>query len=253
MGLSKIRKIVLVGHHNEGSVRLFDKITGSYPNAEFLLVIGQGLYYKMSLVASVMKLLKEASWLFVLYRFIELVKYRFTGPTLKRRAHERGIPFFYTRDINAAMTVRQIKEFGPDLLVSLYTMQIYTAPVLKVAKYGSITSHPSILPRYRGLEVFFWVLANDEKETGVSVFFLTERIDAGVVFKQEVIPITPEITASSLYHTVTDVAGNLLVEAIRDIDQSEICFIEQRREGAYYHMPNRDAVKRFRRLGRKFF
>lgn len=253
MALKKIKRIVLVGHDNEGSARLFEKITASFPEVELLLVIGQGLYYKKSLFTSIVKLLREASWLFVIVRFIELVKFRFTYDSLTKRGKQLGIPTIYTYDINALETINRIKEFDPDLLLSLFTMQVYKAPVLQIAKYGSITSHPSILPNYRGLEVFFWVLANNEKETGVSVFFIAEKIDAGKVFEQQVIPITPEMTVASLYHTITDVAGELLVKAIRDIDAGEINYIQREGEASYYRMPDRDAVRRFRKLGRKFF
>ena len=253
MTLKKVRKIVLVGHDNEGSARLFEIITTSFREAEFLLVIGRGLYYKKSFIASILELLRKASWLFVAYRFLELVKFRFIGESLEKRGRRRNIPIIYTYDINSLETVDQIEEFGPDLLVSLFTMQIYKAPVLQIAKCGSITSHPSILPKYRGLEVFFWVLANNEKETGVSVFFIDEKIDAGKVFEQQVIPIPPEMTVASLYQAVTDVGGDLLVKAIRDIDADEISYIKAEGKGSYYHMPDRGAVRRFLKSGRKFF
>ena len=132
-------------------------------------------------------------------------------------------------------------------------MQIYKQDVLDIPKYGAITSHPSILPKYRGLEVFFWVLANDEKETGVSVFFMNERIDEGQVIKQEIIPITDNTTVASLYTTVTEIGGQLLIGAILDIDKDTVKLIPQFGEGSYYAMPDRDSVRRFLKLKKKFF
>jgi len=253
MTLQRIRTIVLVGHENEGSAKLFEKITSSFPEVEFLTVIGLGLYYKKSFLGSIVKLLREASWIFLAYRFIDLVRFRLGGETLAKKCRQRDIQIAYTHDINSPEAIDRIKRFNPDLLVSLFTMQLYKAPVLKIAKYGSITSHPSILPNYRGLEVFFWVLANNERETGVSVFFLTEKIDAGQVFEQQVIPITPEMTVASLYRKITEIGGDLLVKAVRDIDSGEIKYIKQEGRGAYYRMPDRDSVRRFLKLGRRFF
>ncbi|MBF0386268.1 MAG: hypothetical protein HQL20_00265 [Candidatus Omnitrophica bacterium] len=253
MSLKKIKKIVLVAHDNEGSARLFNRVTSNFPDVEFLLVIGESLYYKKSFLASVIKLLREASWLFVFVRFIELVKYKIIGKTLKKECLDKGIRYICTRDINAPEALESIRAYAPDLLISLFTMQIYKASVIGIPRYGAITSHPSILPKYRGLEVFFWVLANDEKETGVSVFFLNEKIDAGKVFEQEVVPITAGTTVASLYKTITDIGGDLLVKAVIDIDNDEVHYIGSEGEGSYYPMPDRASVRRFLRLGRKFF
>jgi folate-dependent phosphoribosylglycinamide formyltransferase PurN len=249
----RIRRIALVGHDNEGSARLFDAITDAYPDIEFLLVISQGLYYGKSTVASIIKLLREASWLFIAFRFIELMKYRLTGETLSVRARKKNIRIVFTRDVNSPQFIEQIKIYEPDLLVSLFTMQIYKDELLSVPRFGGITSHPSILPQYRGLEVFFWVLANGEEETGVSVFFLTSQIDEGKVFEQEVVPISPEISVASLYRIITEIGGRLLIKGIYDLDQDQINFYPPRGVSSYYAMPDRASFRRFLQTGRSLF
>lgn len=251
--LTRIRRIVLVGHDNEGSARLFEIITSAFPECEFLLIESRGLYYKKSFIASVIKLLKEASWLFIFVRVLELLRQKFFGNTLSRLAQERRVPLISTYDINSDKTLGQLEAFAPDLLVSLFTMQIYKSRVIHLPTYGAITSHPSILPNYRGLEVFFWVLANDEKETGVSVFFLSERIDDGRVIWQERVSINERTTVASLYKLITEIGGRGLVESIRAIDDGRTKTIPQVGVGSYFSMPDRAAVKRFLKLGGKFF
>ena len=253
MKSDKIQKIVLVGHDNEGSSKLFEKITNSNPDVQFLLIIGRGLYYKKTMIASIIKLLREASLIFVLIRFFELIRYKLQNSTLKSNAKKKGIPIIYTFDINSEKTIDQINKFSPDLLVSLFTMQIYKAPVLQIPKYGSISSHPSILPKYRGLEVFFWVLANNEKETGVSVFFISENIDDGIVFEQQNIEISRYMSMTSLYQIITDIGGDLLVKAINDINKNTINPIINKEIGSYYPMPTRKSMIQFLKLKKKFF
>ncbi|OGB20919.1 MAG: hypothetical protein A3I66_20185 [Burkholderiales bacterium RIFCSPLOWO2_02_FULL_57_36] len=253
MDLKKIKRIVLVGHDNEGSAHLLKMITDAYPETQFLLVIGQGLYYRKTYIGSIIKLLREASFLFVLVRFIELMRFKFFGETMIAHARKKNISIMHTSDINSEESLKQIRDFRPELLISLFTMQIYKKPVLEIPTFGAITSHPSILPNYRGLEVFFWVLANDEKETGVSVFFLSERIDAGAVIGQELIPISQDMSVASLYRKITEIGGHLLVQAISQIDEGLTVTIPQVGKGSYYSMPDREAVRRFQRLGRKFF
>lgn len=251
--LNNIHRIVLVGHDNEGSSRLFRIITDAFPECQFLAIESKGLYYKKSFIASVAKLLKEASWLFVFVRFLELLKHKLFGATLASLARSRGIPLIHTRDVNSAGTLRQIEAFEPDLLVSLFTMQIYKSKVISLPRFGAITSHPSILPNYRGLEVFFWALANNEKETGVSVFFLSERIDDGRVIWQNRLGIDERTTVASLYRSITDIGGKGLVESIVAIDKGTAQTIPQEGMGSYFSMPDRSAVRRFLKLGRKFF
>lgn len=251
--MKRVRRIVLVGHDNEGSARLFDAIVDAFPDVEFLLVVTHGLYAGKSFAASVVKLLREASWWFVFFRFIELVRYKVFHRGLARRAAAKGVRVVHSSDVNAESLISVLRQFEPDLLVSLFTMQIYKRAILEVPRFGGITSHPSILPSYRGLEVFFWVLANDEAETGVSVFRLTEKIDAGEVIAQERIPITPETTVASLYRTITGSGGRLLVEGILAIDDDRVEVIPQSGAPSYFAMPDPDSYRRFRRTGRRFF
>lgn len=245
---------MLVGHDNAGSERLFRRITSAFPETDFMLVIGQGLYYQKSLFASVVKLLGEASWLFLFMRTLSLARDTLRRRSLKRAAKELGIPTIYTRDINSDETVTEVREFKPDLLVSLFTLQLYKSPILSVPRLGSIQSHPSLLPYYRGLEVFFWVLANNERETGVSVYFLTERIDDGEIIRQRVLEIEERTSVESMYDSITEIGADLLIEAIGDIDADEVRPIPKRPgKGSYFGMPTRKSMKRFRKTRHTFF
>ncbi len=251
--LVRIRRIVLVAHDNQGSASLFEDVVSAYPDVQFLLILGTGLYYKRSFLGSVIKLLREASWIFVAVRFIELLHYRMRRRTLARMAAARGIPVVYVRDINAPESISVLRDFAPDVLVSLFTMLIYRAPALAVPRLGAITSHPSILPTYRGLEVFFWALANGEKKTGASVFFIEPKIDAGRVFEQEEVDIAPDETVASLYSKITVLCGRLLVKGIRDLDADTLTHFAPCGEDSYFPMPTRAAYRRFRDRGGRFF
>jgi methionyl-tRNA formyltransferase len=217
------------------------------------LVITTGLFYRRSLLASLWKLAVESSLLFCFVRFLELVKHRLSGASMARECRRPGITTIITDDVNSPNMLAKLEALAPDLLVSLYTMHIYRKPVLGIPRFGAITSHPAILPNYRGLEVFFWAMANDEKTTGVSVFTLDTRIDAGLVIRDEVLPISPEQSMADVYRMITECAGRLLVLAIGDIDNGTATYREPSGPGSYYPMPTREAVRRFRRLGKRFF
>ena len=251
--MDRINSIVLVGHENSGSFHLFRKILDSFPQVTLTLVITTGLYYRRTFLGSIWKLVKESSILFCVVRFAELARYRIASATMRRECKRRGIRVITTRDINAPETIAELKAIGPDLLVSLYTMHIYRADVLAVPRFGAIGCHPSIFPNYRGLEVFFWAMANNEDTTGVSVFAIDRKVDAGRVLRDETMPIRPEQTMNDVYRMITECAGRLLVAAIRDIDEGRATYRTPEGAGSYYPMPTREAVRRFLRSGKRFF
>jgi methionyl-tRNA formyltransferase len=251
--MNRIKSIVLVGHENSGSAYLLRTILDSFPDVTFTLVITTGLYYRRTLMGSIWKLVKESSLLFCTMRFADLVHYRMVEHTMRSECKRRGIPVLTTADINSQKTITEIKALSADLLVSLNTMHIYRPEVLAVPRFGAIGSHPSILPSYRGLEVFFWAMANNEDTTGVSVFTIDRKLDAGQVLRQETMPIRPEQTMSDVYRMISESAGRLLVAAIRDIDEGTAAYRTPQGEGSYYPMPTREAVRRFRRLGKRFY
>ena len=205
--MNRINKIALIGCENSGSRKLFEAITYRYWRCEYMMVFTDGLYYKKSFMASVIKVLKEASWLFIFVRFYEVMIYRIKGDTITKKCKQLDIPFIHTKDINSEQILEKVREFAPDIIVSLYTMQIYKNGILSIPIYGAINSHPAKLPEYRGLEVFFWQMANSEKETAVSVFYLTDKVDVGEVIEQETVPILDTYSMQNLYDVITEVAG----------------------------------------------
>jgi methionyl-tRNA formyltransferase len=251
--MHRITSIVIVGHENSGSFHLFHKILDSFPEVTFTLVITTGLYYRHTLIGSIWKLIRESSILFCTVRFAELTRYRISGATMRRECKRRGINVITSRDINAPETLAALKAISPDLLVSLYTMHIYRTEVLSVPRFGAVGVHPSIFPNYRGLEAFFWAMANNEDMMGVSVFEVDRKVDAGRVLREETMPIRSEQTMNDVYRMVTECGGRLLIAAIRDIDKGEATYRTPEGTGSYYPMPTREAVRRFLRSGKRFF
>jgi methionyl-tRNA formyltransferase len=186
-------RLFLVGHDNSGSQTIFKSLLAAFPDATFELAITTGLYYRKTVLQSVVKMLRESSFIFCASRAVEMFLHRIKGESLSTIAKSAGVPCFTTDDINGQDALACIRKFAPDLIVSLYTMHIYRAEVLSIPRQAAISAHPSVLPNYRGLEVFFWAMANGENEIGVSVFKLTPRIDLGLIANDVVLPLsTPD-------------------------------------------------------------
>lgn len=95
---------------------------------------------------------------------------------------QNNVPIWRLNDsINKPANVDSLKSLNPDIVVIIAGNQIIKKAILDVPRYGVINAHSSLLPAYKGLMPTFWVLKNGEEKTGVTVFFLTEGIDAVVV------------------------------------------------------------------------
>lgn len=78
---------------------------------------------------------------------------------------------------------------APDLIVSWFWTRRISARVLATARLGGIGAHPSLLPRHRGPDPYFWAIDSGDSETGVTVHRLTERYDEGDILDARALAI----------------------------------------------------------------
>lgn len=248
-----VKNVLFIGHDNYGAREIFTHLHKNNPDINFHVAVTTGLYYRKSFFKSVVKLLREASFWFSLSRFIELKKYQFKGDTLVSRLKKFNVNFFYTNDVNGDTAFERIKEISPDVVLSTFTMHILKKRLINFPKYGAIACHPSMIPEYRGLEVFFWALANGEKESGVSVFYVSEKIDFGRIIYQKEFPIDEDETVESIYIKLTGLCAKAVNNVLLRIkSQEEIETKPIVGKGSYFAMPTREAYRKFKQTGRKW-
>lgn len=121
-----------------------------------------------------------------------------TPTPLKREALELGLPVITLEDVNAPDCVARWTALPADLgYVAAFGQKI--GPVLRSAyPAGMVNLHASLLPQLRGAAPVQWAIINGLTETGVSVFRLVEKMDAGPVLVQRRTQIAPEGTADEL-------------------------------------------------------
>lgn len=168
-------------------------------------------------------------------------------------AQKHGIALTESADVNSSQTLDWIRQLGPDLIISVYLNQRIGLELLDLAPKGCINIHPALLPRNRGLFPYFWVLSNGEAETGVSVHVVEPEFDTGDVIAQEKIEVMPDDTIQSLSYKSAKVGGDLLVQAVDDIEAGTVTRLPQDPAlASYYSWPTTEAYRRFRRAGRHF-
>jgi methionyl-tRNA formyltransferase len=165
-----------------------------------------------------------------------------------------GIPIIDLKDdINREKSLSKIRKFKPDLLVSIAANRIFKKQLIELAPKGCLNLHTALLPKYRGLMPSFWVLRNNEKQTGVSVFFVDEGIDSGPILVQKKVQIGDETWADLIQHT-KKIGMHAILEAIDCIYSGNYKLIENDPEkSSYYTFPTKQDVKEFLKAGKKFF
>lgn len=154
------------------------------------------------------------------------------SPTpVKARARELNLPVIEVENLRAPSFAKELKQLDADLFV-VVAFRILPPDILEIPHKGSVNLHASLLPKYRGAAPIHWAIINGEKETGCTIFFLNEQVDAGTIIKQEKTPIGPNETTGDVYNRLKKLGSTLMVEAVNEIEQESYQPIEQDDEEA---------------------
>jgi methionyl-tRNA formyltransferase len=156
--------------------------------------------------------------------------------------------------VNHPESLEIIKNFQSDLLISIAGNQIFEQPLIDLAPKGCLNLHTALLPKYRGLMPSFWVLKNNEKKTGVSVFFVDKGIDSGPILVQESLLITENMTQANLIKKTKKMGMDAILRAIELIQFGNYSLIPNPdQEKSYFSFPSRQDVREFYKAGKKFY
>lgn len=129
-------------------------------------------------------------------------------------AGEYGIPVFAPEDVNHPVWVGRIQAMAPDFIFSFYYRNMLKEEILAIPAKGALNLHGSLLPKYRGRVPINWAIINGEKETGVTLHYMTKKADAGDIVDQEKIAITNDDTAKTLFGKAEKAAALMLDRAL---------------------------------------
>ena len=122
--------------------------------------------------------------------------------------------------------INQIKHLKPDLIIVVAFRKLPTE-VFNIPKHGTINLHASLLPNYRGAAPINWCLMNGEIKTGVTTFYINEKIDQGDILLQKEIMIKNEDDFGSLYTKLSEVGAELVVKTVEGIFNNSLKPIKQ--------------------------
>jgi len=139
---------------------------------------------------------------------------RITPPPVKEFAEKHGLRVIQPESLKSGDFLKLLKELSPDLIVVVAYGKLIPGEVLTIPKYGVLNVHASLLPKFRGSSPIQSALLSGERETGVTIMEVTEKLDSGPILLQESIPIGEDDNAGTLHKKLSTLGAALLVKAI---------------------------------------
>jgi phosphoribosylglycinamide formyltransferase-1 len=145
------------------------------------------------------------------------------------RAEQAGIPTavldhkaYPDRESYDAALQALIDSYRPGLLVLAGFMRILSDGFVRHYEGRMINIHPSLLPKYRGLDTHARAIAAGDAEAGCSVHFVTPELDSGPIIIQARVPIRDGDTPETLAARVLEQEHRIYPEAIRKFAEGEL-------------------------------
>lgn len=145
---------------------------------------------------------------------------------VKRFAQEFGIPVFTPEKFSDEKFIAELKKASADLFV-VVAFRILPKNVFTIPPRGTINLHASLLPKYRGAAPINWAIINGERKTGITTFFIEEKVDTGEWILQKKVAIGEKETAGELHDRLCLLGADVLLETVDLIEQKKAPRIKQ--------------------------
>ncbi len=154
------------------------------------------------------------------------------------------------RSINHHESIKAIKNYAPNLMISILGNEVFKSSLLEVAP--CLNLHTAALPKYRGLMPSFWVLKNKERFSAVSVFWVDEGIDSGPITVQNFFKVEGMTQRNLIKHS-KKLGLEAILEAVEKIQRGDDSIIDNKdKDATYFSFPTKKDVIEFYQSGGRF-
>jgi methionyl-tRNA formyltransferase len=145
---------------------------------------------------------------------------------VKKFALENNIEVLQPESLKETSFIESLKLLEPDLFI-IIAFRILPPAIFKIPRLGSINLHASLLPKYRGAAPINWAIINGEKVSGITTFFLDDKVDTGNIILQKEIPIDINETFGDVYYKMSESGSPLMIETIEKIKEGNFELLKQ--------------------------
>ncbi len=140
---------------------------------------------------------------------------------VKKFAKEHGLKILQPGNLKSDEFIEELKKINPDVGV-IVAFRMLPEKVWALPRYGTFNLHGSLLPDYRGAAPIHHAIINGEEKTGVTTFFIDNKIDTGEIIDQREINIAPDETFGELYDKLKRLGADLVLETLKNISEGKI-------------------------------
>ena len=142
---------------------------------------------------------------------------KMTFSPVKEYALTHGLEVYQPTKMRDGNALAIVRELQPELIVVAAYGRILPEDILTLPPFGSINVHSSVLPKYRGAAPINWAILDGQKETGVTIMYMTRDLDAGDIVCSKKTDIMPDEYARELTHRLALLGADALEDAIEKI------------------------------------
>lgn len=157
-----------------------------------------------------------------------------TPTPVKDFAVQAGLKVFTPEDLNEERFTQEYKELGADINIVVAYGQIMPVWLIDYPPHKTLNAHTSLLPRYRGAAPIARAIMAGDKETGVTIQNVVEKLDAGDIALQEKVRISEEDNRQSVSVKLANLAAVMLPEALDLKEKAKLPMIKQDEANASY-------------------
>jgi len=154
---------------------------------------------------------KEPSWRSRIGGWARSLGLRPADPFLAA-ARQRNIPVLQAHSGGDPDLASQLRSLAPDLICIASFPWLLSEAIFSLPRLGAINAHPSLLPRHRGPNPYFWTYYHDDRVTGVTVHVVTSQGDSGNILAQQSFPLPRGMPLGSLHDEVSRRGAELLTQ-----------------------------------------
>ena len=145
---------------------------------------------------------------------------------VKKYALDHNLTILQPGNLKSEEFLDQLKNLNGNLQI-VVAFRMLPKAVWQLPEYGTFNLHASLLPNYRGAAPINWAIINGETKTGVSTFFIDEKIDTGNIILQEEVAIGDDETLGELHDKLMEVGSSLVVKTVQLIEKGTVQTIKQ--------------------------
>ncbi len=136
---------------------------------------------------------------------------------VKKYAVSQNIPVLQPQNLKSKTFQSELKALNANLQI-VVAFRMLPISVFEMPELGTFNLHGSLLPQYRGAAPINWAIINGEQKTGVTTFFLKQRIDTGDIIFQESLPIGENETFGEVHDRMMMLGADVVLRTVRAIE-----------------------------------